>query len=447
MTAAALTQSDWERAAAIYLPLTAALLLRILRGPQPRRFAACLLSLLWTALTLTALQKLNLVFAWWTFPPDASSQLLFCGMPLELLVGWTILWGILPQLAFPRLAIPWQAVILAIIDLILMPQLSAVLHLGPYWLLGETLALLAVLLPALALARCTLNGTRLRLRALMQVAISAMLFLFLVPEIAFALRPGNHWKPLLTAPGWQMQIELQLIFLLAIPGLSAVMEFAERGRGTPIPYDPPKSLVTTGIYRYVANPMQLSCALVMLAWAAILKNPWLLLAAGLSLIYSAGIASWDEKQSLALRFGSPWRDYRASVRNWLPRWRPYHAGPPARLYIDLGCLPCSQLQRWFTRRNPLSLTILDARSLPYGSITRMRYDPGDHSPIVDGIRALGRALEHLHFLWAIAGAALRLPILCQLVQLLMDASGLGPRTPAAFPACPLPALSKNPPQK
>jgi hypothetical protein len=49
--------------------------------------------------------------------------------------------------------------------------------------------------------------------------------------------------------------------------------------------------------------------------------------------------------------------------------------------------------------------------------------------VTEGVRALGRALEHLHLGWAFAGAVLRLPLVWQSVQLVMDASGLGPRLP------------------
>jgi hypothetical protein len=58
----------------------------------------------------------------------------------------------------------------------------------------------------------------------------------------------------------------------------------------------------------------------------------------------------------------------------------------------------------------------------------MRYDPGDGGLPVDGVRAMGRALEHLNLGWAMAGFSLRLPGIWQSAQLLMDASGLGPRT-------------------
>jgi hypothetical protein len=47
----------------------------------------------------------------------------------------------------------------------------------------------------------------------------------------------------------------------------------------------------------------------------------------------------------------------------------------------------------------------------------------------EGVRALGCALEHTNLSWALAGIALRMPIIWQSVQLVMDASGLGPRVP------------------
>ena len=414
----------YVRVAAIYLPLIAATLAGLLRPQRPRQLAACLLSLLWTLCTLLVLQRFNQLTGWWTF---SQGDVLFREMPLELYVGWAVLWGLVPQLVFPKWPLVRVSILMVAFDLVAMPLCKPVLLLSSHWLAGEASAVLLVLLPGLCLARWTLNDTHLKLRATLQVATSGMLFLFLVPETLFALRPGYGWLPLLSCTSWQRQLGIQFLLILALPGVSAVAEFADRGGGTPIPYDPPRHLVTSGIYRYCANPMQLSCGLVMLLWAAMLHNIWMLLAACMSILYSAGIAEWDEGRDLVNRFGDNWRRYHDAVPGWRVRWLPYHSGPSGYLYIARTCGPCSELRTWIEARHPIGLDFIDAETLPSGSIRRLRYNPADGSPTVDGIRALGRALEHLHLGWALCGAALRLPLIWQGLQLLMDASGLGPR--------------------
>jgi len=417
-------RGDLERAAAIYMPLAIALLARLLRGNRPRQFAACLLSMLWVIPALLALQRISAAEHWWSFSESAAS---LRGMPLELLLGWSFLWGLVPQLVFPDLSIVVAVAVMVAIDCLLMPLCTASVHLGSWWLVGEAVAIGLVLIPGLCVAQWTLQNRHLKGRAALQAITAGMLFLFFFPEVCFAIRPSSGWTPLLQLPSWARQLGVQAILVMAIPGVGAVMEFAERGQGTPIPYDPPLRLVTSGIYRYLANPMQVSCAVLMVAWAGMLRNGWLIVSALLSIAFSAGIANWDEQDDLRQRFGKEWLDYRSVVRNWFPRWRPYSAGPPAVLYIARSCEPCSRIGAWLEARKPLGLKILDAESLPAGSIQRMRYEANDGTPQTEGVRAMGRALEHLSLGWAIAGAALRTPGIWHLVQLLMDASGLGPR--------------------
>jgi protein-S-isoprenylcysteine O-methyltransferase Ste14 len=418
----------WTRVGALYVPMVLSMLAGVIGGRRPRQFAACLMSVLWVMPGLLAVQRVNEWAGWWSF---ASGGVLFCGMPLELYLGWVLLWGVLPQMAFPRWGVGWSAVVMIAVDLIAMPLCGAVVRLGPRWLLGEAVMVVVVLVPALCVARWTREDRWLAIRAAMQVVMAGMWFLYVVPEVAFALRPGVGWRALMEMASWTRQVGLQVLMVMAVPGLGAVMEFAERGLGTPIPYDAPKRLVTSGVYRYVANPMQVSCAMVMLGWAGMLRSGWMAVAAVVSVVYSAGIAEWDEGQDLAERFGAEWREYRSVVRNWWPRWRPYCAGSAARIYIAASCGPCREPRAWLEARGPVGLEILDAEMLPSGSIRRMRYEAGDGSGAVDGVRALGRALEHLHLGWAVAGAALRLPGVWWGVQLVMDASGLGPRVVAA----------------
>src|SRR3984957_570084 len=169
------------------MPLAIALLARLLRGKRPRQFAACLLSMLWVLPALLALQRLNAVEHWWGFSGSAAT---LRGMPLELLLGWSFLWGLVPQLAFPDLGVVASASAMVAIDCFLMPLFTASVHLGSWWLLGEAVAVGMVLVPGLCLAQWTLQNSHLKGRAALQVITAGMLFLFFIPELCFAIRLG-----------------------------------------------------------------------------------------------------------------------------------------------------------------------------------------------------------------------------------------------------------------
>jgi hypothetical protein len=212
--------------------------------------------------------------------------------------------------------------------------------------------------------------------------------------------------------------------------VAAVHEFATRGGGTPLPYDPPARLVRSGPYAYVANPMQLSAALVLAAWGALTGHPWVIAVGAMSAVYSAGIAGWDEGEDMRRRFGEPWAAYRRGVRAWLPRWRPWHPSldgeRPDVLYVSAECGRCSELGRMIEAMRPVGLVVVPAEEHPSRDLTRITYAPADGGAEEDGVAAFARALEHVNLACAMLGMALRLPIIRPLLQLIVDASGGGP---------------------
>lgn len=425
------------RASSLYLPITAALLIAAVRRPRARQALAMLLSFLWCLCALLAMQLINLRFNFWSYHVSGH---LFRGMPVDLYLGWAVLWGILPVMLFPSLSLFAVTAIMAALDLLAMPLCAPAVALHRTWLMGEAIALVLVLMPALCLARWTANETLLHVRAAMLVLLSGGVFLFLLPEIIFATTGSAAWAALASQSKYALGLEFQLIALLALLGVSGVQEFAARGGGTPIPFDPPKRLVTSGVYRYVANPMQLSCVLVLLAWGTMLGSVWISSAALIGVIYGLGIAGWDERADLDSRFGERYRKYRAAVRAWRIRWQPWHdpEQPPARLYVAETCGPCSEVRRWIEARKPIGLAVVAAEDHPSRELTRMTYEPENGTPSEEGIAAFARALEHLNFGWALAAFALRLPVFRQLVQLLMDASGMGPQRIPRTEACDIP---------
>jgi protein-S-isoprenylcysteine O-methyltransferase Ste14 len=414
------------RAASLHFPITLLALITLYRRPNRRQFGGMLLGFCWSLWGLLLLQRVNLAFGWWTFHAQGG---LIREMPVDLYLGWALAWGAIATLVFRRQPL-WLAVAtLAGIDALLMPLCAPLVELHRSWWLGETIALAAVLIPAQLFARWTFEDSHLRARSILHVISSGALVLFVVPEMVFAVLGRGDWSALSTRPAFVVSFEMQLIALLAVPGLSAVLEFAQRGRGTPIPYDPPKRLVTSGIYRYVANPMQLSCACVITAWGFVVANPWVLSSGLIAFAYGLGLANWDEVEDMRERFGNEWENYRANVRSWRIRCRPWvdAASPAARLYVAETCGPCSELRRWFERQGASGLILIAAEDHPARDLERMTYEPGAGSPAEEGVAAFARAIEHIHFGWAFLGATMRLTVIRAALQLLADATGLGPQ--------------------
>jgi protein-S-isoprenylcysteine O-methyltransferase Ste14 len=278
------------------------------------------------------------------------------------------------------------------------------------------------------LARWTARDAHLEARALLQVLAFSAVVLFVLPAVVIE-GSASAWRNPFDRPLWQVSLVVQLLALPGVVGLSAVQEFVERGRGTPIPFDPPRRLVTTGIYAYIGNPMQVSAVVLLIVLGVVLRNPWVAAAGVMAHLYSAGLAGWDEDSDLRERFGSHWIAYRGAVRRWLPRWRPWYRPdlPPARLFVSETCGLCSPVGQWFIRHGAAHLVVVPAESHPSQALTRVTYESADDARPARGVEAVARSLEHIHLGWAVVGCCLRLPGIVQLAQLLADASGTEPR--------------------
>jgi protein-S-isoprenylcysteine O-methyltransferase Ste14 len=111
---------------------------------------------------------------------------------------------------------------------------------------------------------------------------------------------------------------------LALFGVSSALNvwagatLAARGRGTPLPLACPRTLVTSGPYRYVRNPMAVA-GLGQGLGVAVSRGSW-----GVVAYVAAGGLLWHmairpvEERDLAARFGHAYEAYRAAVPLWAP---------------------------------------------------------------------------------------------------------------------------------
>ncbi|MEV0970676.1 methyltransferase family protein [Microtetraspora glauca] len=399
------------RAIALFAPIAAVWSAVTLRRASARDVAAMILSTAWALLTLSIANVVAVRAGWWSFQADGA---VVEGIPVDLMLGWALLWGALPVHAARGLPLPLVAATLVWLDLALMPLAHPVVQLGPDWLYGEALTVAVCLLPALLLGRWTADDRRLPERAVLQVLLSGGLMLGL--PIALT----EVWRQ----PAWLAGLGAQLLVVTSLPGVAAVREFAVAGKGTPLPYDAPARLVTGGPYAYVRNPMQVSMTASYLVLG--IADARFLLAAGIAFAYGAGLAAWHENEQLTGRHGHAWQGYRAEVRPWIPRLRPYSGLPPAVVHVAATCAQCAEVGRWIERRRPVALRIVPAEDHPRG-IRRMTYERADGTRAA-GVAAFAHAAQHLNLGWALVGWLLLLPFIGWFAQLCADALGAGPRS-------------------
>jgi protein-S-isoprenylcysteine O-methyltransferase Ste14 len=398
------------------LLLPAALALAGVRLERDRRArGAALLAFVAAATGIAALHEVANVAGWYAFAPVDGA---FRGLPVDLWWGWAALWGAVPVLYRRALPLPVTLGLLAWLDVATMPALHPLVQLQPAWLVGEAVGLLVVVLPAQLLGRWTADERHLAARVVLQLVVFSATVLWLVPTAAFELGDGG-WDHLTGLPAPWPPILVQVGLLLAAPGLLAVREFAVRGGGTPYPWDPPRRLVSTGPYAYVANPMQLSAVTLLALLASAAHSRTLAAGTAAAVAFSAGVARIHERHDLAGRFGRPWYAYRRQVRDWWPRWRPYLPGPAARLWLDGGCGPCLAIGGFLRERGARRLAVVPAHRHQQ-PLWRSQYAGGDgHRE--RGVAAVARALEHVNLAWAWLGWLLRLPGVGWLTQLVTDA--------------------------
>jgi protein-S-isoprenylcysteine O-methyltransferase Ste14 len=407
-----------------------------------RKNAAALLAAAWALPSAALAGFLAMQLDAWTVP---STTLLVLGSPAIVLLDRVLVWGWAFAFFADQVSLVRLAFLGFLLDLML-PLDRVSYQPSPQFLFAEALAVGVCLLPAQLFARWTRERSHLTARNLMHLCFHSALLLGIWPLLITQFLGGN-WHAWAERSSAANKFYLQFLILPCVFLITAMQEFHAAGRGTPMPEDAPPRLVITGIYSYVANPMQIGKFGVLLFWGLFWKNAWIVTAAFLGLMYSLTIARWNEDRDMEARFGTDWAHYRRNVRRWLPRWRPWiaaaGAADSAALYLDLDCGPCGHFSRWFAAQCPTELRVLPLATHFPDSLTRITYRGAGGQSEVQGIQAIAPAFEHLNLAWAFCGWMLRLPLIGWVAELITEAvspsrlehcnvnvSGASPRMPS-----------------
>jgi protein-S-isoprenylcysteine O-methyltransferase Ste14 len=162
-------------------------------------------------------------------------------------------------------------------------------------------------------------------------AVGSAIFFVIAPCFVAGLVPWwlTGWRARSLPDGWTwIGVPLwlvggALVIAAASVLIAAFARFVTEGLGTPAPVAPPERLVIGGLYRHVRNPMYVAIISCILGQAMLLLQPVLLAYAALAAATMMAFVRFYEEPILSRQFGSAYAVYRANVRGWWPRLRPW----------------------------------------------------------------------------------------------------------------------------
>ncbi len=101
--------------------------------------------------------------------------------------------------------------------------------------------------------------------------------------------------------------------------LICVKDFYVSGKGTLAPWDPPKLIVTNGLYKYVRNPMYISVFFILLGWIILSGSVFI---SAFTIILSTIFyfrVKLHEEPWMEKRYGNDWLNYKNNTPSWLPK--------------------------------------------------------------------------------------------------------------------------------
>ena len=135
-----------------------------------------------------------------------------------------------------------------------------------------------------------------------------------------AARWARQFDPLFggALPAWTPPLGVAVVAAGAPLALTCALLFAIRGKGTPAPFDPPRTFVATGPYRLMRNPMYVGAWLTIVGVALLLRSTGILAMSLAALLCAHLFVILYEEPTLTAKFGASYERYRATVPRWIP---------------------------------------------------------------------------------------------------------------------------------
>jgi protein-S-isoprenylcysteine O-methyltransferase Ste14 len=158
-----------------------------------------------------------------------------------------------------------------------------------------------------------------------KAALGSLVFLVLAPGGVAGLLPWliSDWRPLPPGdlPGALRWSGLILIAAGAAVVLESFGRFAWEGLGTPAPVAPTRTLVVSGFYRFVRNPMYIAVTALIFGQAVLFAS-WGVALYGVVIVAAFHtFVTLHEEPTLRGAYGEAYAAYCAATPRWIPRFR------------------------------------------------------------------------------------------------------------------------------
>lgn len=163
------------------------------------------------------------------------------------------------------------------------------------------------------------TGSR-KIRMILTPVVGLSYFLFSTLFVIVSLLI-DHWFHLPRFPGAPVNVWLSVLF--AGTGLTLALwclyNFL-KAKGTPVPFNPPPVLITTGPYAYIRNPMLSGVFLLLFGLGFLFQSVTLLfIFTPLFILINVLELKAIEEPELAIRLGPAYLDYRKRTPMFFPR--------------------------------------------------------------------------------------------------------------------------------
>lgn len=179
------------------------------------------------------------------------------------------------------------------------------------------LDIIVTVIPSYCLYHWTANDQHIYLRSFLQNIMWAIVLLWLLPTIIFEHLSGT-WNVLFQSYNGYRIFLCVLLCLPAYLIINALYHFAKYGNGTGFPYDAPKILVTSGVYGYISNPMQLGIVLMQLIWGMMLNNVFVICTALVATLLFMVFRKICNGTFQLCAQDPDWKAYQANTPRWVP---------------------------------------------------------------------------------------------------------------------------------